>query len=126
MTVNECIAQAKELRLNTMTDEAMENLLREWDGQFLESMRIDADFTDREGESWPDKGVWPEIDPELLLPAPHEMVYVYYLVAQIDYNNQEYEQYMNDVEIYNASMKDAMAWWRRNHRPKDRGNWRVW
>lgn len=126
MTVNECIAQAKEMRLNTMPDEAMEALLREWDGQLLEVMQLDADSVEREEGSWPDKGVWPGTDPELLLPAPHELVYVYYLVAQIDYSNQEYEQYMNDMALYNAAMKDAMAWWRRNHRPKDRGNWRVW
>lgn len=143
MTVNEAIARANELRMNTLGDEIKMEWLRTLDGQLLEMMQHDVgaaaheDGTAAEQRNgtaaggaercavWPDAGVWPEENPELLMGAPHEMVYVYHLVAQIDYHNQESDLYANDLTLYNTAMRDARAWWRRNHRPKDGGNWKV-
>lgn len=125
MKVNEAIAKANEQRLNTFGDEIKEAWLRGLDGQLLEMMQNAEDAQEHEAGTWPDAGLWPEEDPELLLPFPHDMVYVYYLVAQIDYNNQDIALYANDMTTYNAAMAEARAWWRRNHRPKDAGNWRV-
>ena len=125
MKVNEAIAEANELRLNTLDDTLKEAWLRSLDGQILEMMQLDEDAQEHEAGTWPDAGIWPEADPDLLLPAPHDMVYVYHLIAQIDYRNQEIALYTNDMAFYNAAMRDARAWWRRNHTPKYRGNWRV-
>lgn len=64
-------------------------------------------------------------DKTLLLPAPYDETYVHYLAAQIDYYNREMDLYTNDAALYTASMREARAWWRRDHAPKDRTNWVV-
>ena len=133
MRENDAIAKANELRMNTLGDEIKAKWLAELDGQLLEMMQRDLPPKPAEGETeaaedgptWPTSGIWPAEDPALLMPEPHDMIYVYYLIVQIDYYSQETDLYANDMAIYNAAMRDARAWWRRNHRPRDSGNWRV-
>lgn len=113
MKITDCIAAADELRMNTLEDEQKSRWLYELDCSIAEIM----------GKGIP---AWkfPD-DRELLMPAPHEEVYVKYLVAMIDYYNGESELYANDISIYNQAMKEARAWWIRNNRPASSGNWRV-
>lgn len=66
---------------------------------------------------------WPEQDPRLLMSSPHDNIYPLYLVAMIDYYNQESTLYANYMTIYNAAMTVARAWWRRNNKPKGSNYW---
>ena len=68
---------------------------------------------------------WPEEDPVLLLTGAYEEVYQLYLAAKIDYYNQEMGLYANDMAAYNALLGEARAWWRRKHRPRRGGTWKV-
>ena len=61
----------------------------------------------------------------LLLTGAYEEVYQLYLAAKIDYYNQEMGLYANDMAAYNALLGEARAWWRRKHRPRRGGNWKV-
>lgn len=54
---------------------------------------------------------------ELLIPSPYETVYYYWLEAQIDYWNGEFNQYNNAITMYNAEYAEFAAAYRRNHRP---------
>ena len=56
----------------------------------------------------------------LQIPDRFQDVYINYLYAKIDFNNQETERYNNDVAMYNASYEAYAAWFRREHRPKKR------
>ena len=114
MTVKEAMKRADALRMNTVSDEQKAAWVSDLDGQLAEMFGIE-----------PPVNNWPEEDRVLLMPAPHDDVYVFYLVAMIDYYNQESTMYVNDMDIYNRAMKDARAWWRRGHRPKSAGDWRV-
>jgi len=114
MKVNEAIAQANKLRLNTLDDEQKAKWLHELDCDIAEMMGV------------PDPAlVWPEEDAELLMPAPHDDIYALYLVAQVDFYNQESSLYANDMAIFNAAYDDARAWYRRHHVPQSKGNWSV-
>ena len=114
MKVSEAITRADELRVNAISEKQKAAWLFNLDGEIAEFMEVK-----------PPVNAWPNKDVELLMPAPHDDVYVFYLVAMIDYYNQESTMYVNDMDIYNRAMKDARAWWRRGHRPKSAGDWRV-
>lgn len=93
-------------------------------------VRSPSDHPDVQLDSPGDKeqgqgGCWPEEDPVLLLSGPYEELYVLYLICKIDYYNQDLELCANDMTQYNQVMSEARAWWRRNHRPRNTGNWEV-
>ena len=133
MKLKEAISKADELRLNTLSDEQKVDFLRRLDGELLEMfaadekpLPVEEPAEDEEPTpQWPVDNVWPEEDPELLMPFPHDDIYPLYLCAQIDFYNMEEDRYQNDMAIFNTAMADARAWWRRNHRPWRRRNWRV-
>ncbi len=114
MRVREAIRRADALRMNTIEDEQKAAWLFALDGQLAEML----------GAEIPENR-WPEEDAELLMPAPHEEVYQLYLVCKIDYYNQEMALYADDRAMYQEAMAEAQAWWRRQHRPKGWGAWRV-
>ena len=121
------------IRPNTMPDEMKVELLRDLDGELSEMFAADAppfppvpeEEEEEEIETWPEANGWPETDPVLLMPFPHDGVYVKYLCAQIDLINMESDVYQNDMIVYNTAMADARAWWRRNHLPRRNHNWKV-
>ena len=113
MTYRKAISRANALRPNTFTDEQKFAWLAELDAQIAGTLRVDVQ---------PDP--FPE-DAELWMPFPHDNVYVLYLVAMIDYYNQETNLYANDYQMYNAALDEAKAWWNRNNRPPKNPNWSV-
>ena len=113
MTVKEVVKRADALRMNTITEEQKAAWVCDLDGQLAEMFGVA-----------PPADNWPE-DRKLLMPSPHEDIYQLYLICKIDYYNQEMKLYANDLAIYNAALAEAQAWYRRNHRPRCDGNWRV-
>lgn len=114
MKVSEAISQANDLRDNTLADEQKATWLVGLDGEIAEIMGVEAPAN-----------TWPETDADLLMPAPHDDVYPMYLVAMIDYYNQESGMYANDMQVFNTAMSSARAWWRRNHKPDKQEYWKV-
>ena len=114
MTVRKAIKRADALRMNTLSDEQKAAWIYDLDGQLAEMF-----------EQSPQENTWPEIDKELLMPAPHEEIYQLYLICKIDYYNQEMSLYANDLAFYDAALAEAKAWYRRHHRPFGNRNWRV-
>ena len=55
---------------------------------------------------------------ELLVPAPHDELYLRWLEAQIHYHNGEYGKYNNAVEMFNTSYEDYRKYYNRTHMPK--------
>lgn len=114
MTAKKAIAQADALRMNTITEEQKYAWLYELEGRVAEVIGIEIP-----------ENPFPE-DGELLMPAPYENIYVYYLIAMIDFYNQETGLYMNDMQMFNALFGEACAWWRRNNAPeKGKLYWKV-
>ena len=114
MTIFEAITRANTLRANTLGDAQKYAWLNDLDGQIAEMMGLDAPAS-----TFPD-------DRELLMPPPHEEIYQLYLVAKIDYYNNEIDMYTNDLMVYGEMLAEAKAWWRRNNKPPQRGSWKVW
>lgn len=55
---------------------------------------------------------------ELLVPAPYDVIYLYWLESTIDYWNGETGKYNNSIELYNAAYSEFEKYYNRTHMPK--------
>lgn len=65
-----------------------------------------------------------DMDAVLVIPDRFEDVYLNYIYAKIDFNNQDTERYNNDVAMFNAAYEAYSAWFRRTNMPKQRNSFR--
>jgi hypothetical protein len=57
---------------------------------------------------------------DLLVPAPYDELYLFWLESKIDYWNGEYGKYNNSVQNYNDAYSDFERYYNRTHMPKGR------
>ena len=62
-----------------------------------------------------------DLQMELLVPAPHDEMYLRWMEAQIDYHNGEYDKYNNAIIMFNTAYEAYQAFYTRNHLPVQRG-----
>lgn len=55
---------------------------------------------------------------ELLVPAPYDVIYLYWLESTIDYWNGETGKYNNSIELYNTAYSEFERYYNRTHVPK--------
>lgn len=111
MTLYEVITEVDNLRPNAIDDEMKARWVMQKEVEYAELMGVPVPEL-----------LFPE-DQTLLMTAPHDYSYVYYVMALVDNYNQDTALYNNDYEMANASSDDAKSWWRRHNRPEFRGNW---
>lgn len=58
-----------------------------------------------------------DINTELLVPAPHEDIYIKWLESKIDYANAEYGKYNNSSIAYNSAFSVFERYYNRHHMP---------
>src|SRR5574343_428698 len=62
------------------------------------------------------KYVWSTDQSEVLLvPAPYDCIYEYYIYAMIDWMNKEYKAYENSMILYNSAWEDMCRWYKTNN-----------
>ena len=105
MRYSEAIDRANEMRPNAVADVRKAEWLHSFDAENAEVMGYEQETLD-----------WPDTDPVLMMPAPHDIIYPLYLMAMIDNAQEETDLYLNDMAISNQALLEARAWWRRNHR----------
>ena len=54
---------------------------------------------------------------KLLIPAPYDEVYHFWLEAKIDYSNGEYGRYNNTMEMFNTAYAEFERYYNRTHMP---------
>jgi len=59
-----------------------------------------------------------DLNKELLIPAPWDEAYIYYMHSVIDRDNEETDLYNNDIALLNAVMDNLRTSWIRDHMPK--------
>lgn len=57
------------------------------------------------------------LDTELLVPAPHDVMYLRWLEAQIDYHNGEIGRYSNSMTMFNSAYSAYAREYNRKHMP---------
>ncbi len=116
MTISEALNRANQVKPNTYEDVDKIRWLSTLDG-LIKTEIID---THEGGEGVVFNGYNENTDlaTELLVPAPHDHIYVHWLEAQIDYANDEYDRYENTMDMYNTAYANFKNYYNRTHMPK--------
>ena len=118
MRLSEAVRRADKMRPNTVPDPEKKTWVMQLEGEFAEMMGLDMPEPPQEFED--------QIDPELLIPAPYDIVYPLYIAGYIDFYQEEAELWQMDTIVANQAVAEAKAWYRRNHgkdNPQTKGLW---
>lgn len=55
---------------------------------------------------------------KLLVPAPYDEIYLFWLESKIDYWNGEMGRYNNSISMYNTAFAEFSKYYNRTHMPK--------
>ena len=115
MTIIEAINRIDTLKPNTYAQVEKIKWLSTLDGT-VKSKIID---THEGGEGVVFVGYTDETDitTELLIPAPYDDVYLFYLESKIDYLNGEIGKYNNSISMFNETYSAYERYYNRTHMP---------
>ena len=118
MTIAQALAKINALKPNTYTDEDKIGWLSELDWH-IKIKIIDthentaaAAFDGYTGET--------SHATQLLVPAPFDQMYLFWLESKIDYWNGEMGKYNNSISMYNTAYAEYEKYYNRNNMPKGR------
>ena len=116
MTITEAIRMIDAMKPNSYSDADKVAWLSKLDGAIKKEI-ID---THEDGENIVFDGYNEDtpMDTELLVKAPYDEIYLYWLESRIDYYNGEYGRYNNTVTTYNAAYSAYERFYNRAHMPK--------
>jgi hypothetical protein len=120
MTIAEAISRVDSLKPNTYTYDDKVSWLSTLDTK-VKTQVIDAHESDQ-SFSFNGYNEMTDSNQELLVPAPYDEMYVYWLTAMIDYYNNEDARYNNAVILFDNSYERYKSYYTRNNMPKSKGN----
>lgn len=115
MTVGQVISHITELRGQQYDTETLAAWLSELEGQIIDEIVNLADGVQIDFKPFDFNIDW---EKSLMAPERFADVYTNYLMAKIDFHNQESERYNNDVVMYQAAYDRYAAWYIRSHKLK--------
>ena len=119
MTIQKALDLADELKPNMMSRMVKIHFLEEIDRLIHEELIMTHEHTE-EQETTPSYDVDTDGGTELLIPEPHDMLYVYFIMSKIDHLNQEIDKYNNDRAMFETEYEETSDWWTRTHHPLQR------
>ena len=115
-TINEVIEKVDKIKPNVFDENQKAEWIYRLDG------RISKEVLKEEP---PRQYIYPEdADNELLVPHPYDDMYVFFLQAMIDYNNEEYGKYNNAMAMYNEAFNSYAKLYQRENMPKSSGGFK--
>ncbi len=113
MTLKEVIERADELRPNDFSTEMKVAWLNEIEGMVQTNVML-LQAEDLVQYNWEDHA-----ETELLAKFPHDKIYWAYLIALIDFANDDTARYNNDMALFNERWGEYMRWYAGAYRPAD-------
>lgn len=107
MTIRQAIAMADEMKPNAFSTATKVFWLSRLDGTIAAELMLMA-----QGEQTNFAYTADNLDQELLVNPPYDDLYLYWLEAQIDYQNGEYDKYDNTMQRYNRRLSAFCKWFR--------------
>jgi hypothetical protein len=107
MTIRELLATAREMKPTAQTDAALLQYVNEIEGRVQ---------TEVMGIAPEDTVEYADADAVLLVGPPHDKLYIYHLIAMIDFGDGEYHKYQNELQMANGAYKEYAKWWQRTKR----------
>jgi hypothetical protein len=117
MKLREAIARINIEKPNSASDSEKVAWITTLDG-LIKANIID---THEGGEDISFAGYDTTTDAELLVPAPFDDIYIYYLSMQIDRSLGEEAKYRNSATLFNNAYKEYFKYYNRNHMPISKG-----
>lgn len=115
MTVQTAIEKANDMRAgNSAPDEMKIRWLSEVDGIIYNDVILTHEVEANGFSEYTDT------TQELIAEAPYDVLYVYWLMAQIDLKASELTKYNSSLALFNTTLRDYKAWFNRNHMPKQK------
>lgn len=124
MTIQQAMDKADRMKPNMMPAEDKIGFLSEIEGKIHEEIIMTHEHTAEE-ETRPEYDSDTDLTTEMLVPAPYDMIYVYWLMAQIDHLNQEMDKYNNDRSLFEDAWGNFADYWNRKKMPIQR-NRQFW
>lgn len=115
MKLNEAIEKVDALKPNDYSKEDKIGWLSTLDSMIKREI-IDT-HKGAEGVIFNGYDVDTSLETELLLPAPHDVMYLRWLEAQIDYHNGEIGRYSNSMAMFNSAYSAYAREYNRTHMP---------
>lgn len=149
MTINSVIETVSRLKPGAVEDRDMARWLLDLDGRLRQRLLpVEEEPEDKPEEEQPEEGPdvpveaeaepegedagdearsgppmsWPEDgDKPLFAPVEYGELYVFYVIAMVEFYTREYGSYNNTIILFNDRLSDFLRAWRRDHRPAPRG-----
>ena len=115
MTINDAITLADRLKPNMMADTVKIRFLNEIEGKIFHEILMKHEHDDE--MECPEYDDETERSTELLVGAPYDMVYVYWMICQIDHLNMEMDKYNNDRVLFENAWGNFADYWNREVMP---------
>lgn len=123
MTIGQCIAQADQLRANSVSEQEKIRWLFDLDMQLRHEFFPRYEREDQDGEEL-DRAPREDADVETLrdyklsVSGPYQELYVFYLASRVDFAMEEMETYSFDNAMFQQAMDDFRKDYNRTHMPK--------
>ena len=114
MKIIEAIYRIDSLKHNTYSQNDKVAWLSEVD-QDVKKNIIDTHEGEVEFSGYDDST---DLQTELLIPAPYDKAYLFWVEAQIDYHNGEYDKYNNAMDMFYEALNGFKNHYNRTHMPK--------
>lgn len=133
MTISEAITECDELKPNQYSDTHKLRWLTDIEKTIMNEIILTHEREIKEGgeETGEFNGYDEDTDyeTELIAPDPYSQLYVFYLMAMIDFYNGETTKYQNSYVMFNAKYQEFANYWNRTHKtvlPKRMGGEGIW
>jgi hypothetical protein len=114
-TVPEVLMEIGRVKPNQYTEDTLARWLSELDGRVWEDL-LSNYLPDEQMPSLPYSAG--DALTKLLIPFPHEDVYIKWLTAQIDYHNADMDRYNNAMMMFQDAYQGFLDSYTRSHRGK--------
>lgn len=105
MTINKIVTMFKEEKPNKVSDGHIIQWLNECEAEVQYAVKIPAE----EWVQYTEDDLSNESDVEPVATPPFDRLYLYFLMARLDFANQEFEAYMNHRTQYESLFKDFVS-----------------
>ena len=116
MNIQEALDMADAMKPNMMEREVKIRFLQELDGMIHDEIVMRHEHTAEE-ETAPAYDSDTPGDTQLIIPAPYDMFYIYWLMSKIDLLNMEMDKYNNDRALFEDAWNNFGDYWTREHMP---------
>lgn len=126
MTIQSALDMIAELKPHQIPEETMIGWLSQLDARiFAEILQTHAPDA-RMPDAFAGYTTQTDRDTQLLIAAPYDEIYRFYLEMQIDLADMEMDKYNNSMALYNNAWGEFARMWHRSHMPKQAGTcWRY-